>query len=102
MAQLPLDHIQRYPSLAISTACACRAGGARTADAHLPQLQLEPTGLGELRGCVWRIGTMGINASRPAIRRLVGVLAELMNPSESGAALRQVDAVWEAQGPALR
>jgi alanine-glyoxylate transaminase/serine-glyoxylate transaminase/serine-pyruvate transaminase len=44
-------------------------------------------GIGELKGRVWRIGTMGVNAAIEPVSRLVGAVAEIAAPERAGDAI---------------
>jgi alanine-glyoxylate transaminase / serine-glyoxylate transaminase / serine-pyruvate transaminase len=53
-------------------------------------------GIGELKGRVWRIGTMGVNANIEPVTRLVGAIAEIVDADKGADALAQAQAAWEA------
>jgi alanine-glyoxylate transaminase/serine-glyoxylate transaminase/serine-pyruvate transaminase len=53
-------------------------------------------GIGELKGRVWRIGTMGVNANIEPVTRLVGAIAEIVDADKGADALAEVQAAWEA------
>ena len=44
-------------------------------------------GIGELKGRVWRIGTMGVNAAIEPVSKLVEAIAEIVAPERSGDAI---------------
>jgi alanine-glyoxylate transaminase/serine-glyoxylate transaminase/serine-pyruvate transaminase len=52
-------------------------------------------GIGQLKGRVWRIGTMGVNADIEPVTRLVGAIAEIV---DSAARDDAVGAAAEAYG----
>ena len=51
-------------------------------------------GFGPLKGRVWRIGTMGVNADPEPVSRLVRAIAELVVPDAADAAGRAVAEAW--------
>ena len=51
-------------------------------------------GIGELKGRVWRIGTMGVNAAIEPVSRLVGAIAEIVDPARAGEAVAQAEGAW--------
>ncbi|MDX6583232.1 MAG: alanine-glyoxylate transaminase / serine-glyoxylate transaminase / serine-pyruvate transaminase [Solirubrobacterales bacterium] len=53
-------------------------------------------GLGPLKGRVWRIGTMGVNADIGPVARLVGAIAAIVEPDAAGEAERRVAESWSA------
>lgn len=55
-------------------------------------------GLGALKGRVWRIGTMGVNASLEPVARLVGAIAEIVDPGAANEAVDRVAASWSEGG----
>src|SRR5687768_6318167 len=55
-------------------------------------------GFGPLKGRVWRIGTMGVNADPGPISRLVRAIAEIVAPDAADEAERLVAETWSAGG----
>jgi alanine-glyoxylate transaminase/serine-glyoxylate transaminase/serine-pyruvate transaminase len=53
-------------------------------------------GLGPLKGRVWRIGTMGVNADVEPVARLVRAIGEIAAPDAAGGAERRVADAWSA------
>jgi alanine-glyoxylate transaminase / serine-glyoxylate transaminase / serine-pyruvate transaminase len=53
-------------------------------------------GIGELKGRAWRIGTMGVNAAIEPVTRLVGAIAEIVEPMRAGEALERARSAWES------
>jgi alanine-glyoxylate transaminase/serine-glyoxylate transaminase/serine-pyruvate transaminase len=47
-------------------------------------------GIGQLKGRVWRIGTMGVNASSEPVSRLVRAIAEIVQPGAADEAVAAV------------
>ncbi len=57
-------------------------------------------GFGPLKGRVWRIGTMGVNADLEPVSRLVGAIAEIVAPEAAEEAVTRVAGSWSAGDPA--
>jgi len=55
-------------------------------------------GIGELKGRVWRVGTMGVNAAPEPVAALVGAVAELTAPERRDAAVERASAAWADGG----
>jgi alanine-glyoxylate transaminase/serine-glyoxylate transaminase/serine-pyruvate transaminase len=53
-------------------------------------------GLGTLKGQIWRIGTMGVNASLETLTTLVGAIAGSVDPAGAADALEQARDRWFA------
>jgi alanine-glyoxylate transaminase/serine-glyoxylate transaminase/serine-pyruvate transaminase len=53
-------------------------------------------GLGALKGQVWRVGTMGVNASLGVIRRLIESVARILDPEVASDAVERATAVWRS------
>jgi alanine-glyoxylate transaminase/serine-glyoxylate transaminase/serine-pyruvate transaminase len=53
-------------------------------------------GFGPLKGRVWRIGTMGVNADPVPVARLVRAIAEIVAPDAADEAERRVAEAWSA------
>jgi alanine-glyoxylate transaminase / serine-glyoxylate transaminase / serine-pyruvate transaminase len=51
-------------------------------------------GLGELEGKVWRVGTMGANASLSCVSRLVEAIGAVLDPAGHGRAVEIVAETW--------
>ncbi len=59
-------------------------------------------GIGELKGRVWRIGTMGVNAAIEPVTRLVGAIAEIVDPPARDAAVAAAQSAWEPAATTAR
>jgi alanine-glyoxylate transaminase/serine-glyoxylate transaminase/serine-pyruvate transaminase len=55
-------------------------------------------GLGPLKGKVWRIGTMGVNAEIEPVTRLVTALASILAPDRAKEAERRAGESWAGAG----
>jgi alanine-glyoxylate transaminase/serine-glyoxylate transaminase/serine-pyruvate transaminase len=53
-------------------------------------------GIGDLKGRVWRIGTMGVNAGLEPVARLVGAVAEIVDSGARENALAAAEAAWQS------